>query len=80
MDSPRTARIASEKSTVSDSNGHEKKGPTRHLCTLCGSTFRSRHRYKLYCSDCRGENEVLRFSEWLPAMADSVDPDLDIAA
>jgi hypothetical protein len=79
MQPPRTARKASDRLPQTLEVTHSEA--TRHLCTLCGATFRSRNRYKLYCQHCRGDNEVLRFSEWLPAISDSMsDSDFDLAA
>lgn len=36
------------------------------LCNLCTNEFKLRTVFDRYCVSCKEENELLRFSEWLP--------------
>lgn len=35
-------------------------------CNLCSRKFKARTIFDRYCDDCKGRNDVFRFSEWLP--------------
>lgn len=49
---------------------HRKSKPEIHSCNLCRQTFEAKNRYQLFCEKCRSENELFRFSEWLPNPSD----------
>ena len=47
--------------------------PLRHLkqeknryCNICGHPFKPRTAFERFCQGCRADNELLKFSEWLP--------------
>jgi uncharacterized OB-fold protein len=43
-----------------------KGGRTRGTrCNLCQQTYRPRSTYERFCKNCRRDEELLRFYEWL---------------
>lgn len=51
---------------LASSNNKRKSNPVRlQACNLCGDEFKTRSKFKRFCTDCR-EEEVLRFADWLP--------------
>lgn len=46
--------------------GQLLKARTCRSCNLCGEPFIPRQQFLIFCDRCRSENEVYRFSEWLP--------------
>ncbi len=48
---------------------HRKRTKVTRKCNLCGSKFTTAGAHILFCSKCRANNEVIRFSEWLPEVA-----------
>jgi len=37
-------------------------------CNLCAEEFHPRTVFDRYCVTCKNENELLKFSEWLPEL------------
>lgn len=37
-------------------------------CNLCADEFQPRTVFDRYCRNCKDENELLKFSEWLPEL------------
>jgi len=48
-----------------------KSDQSRH-CNLCARKFAPRTVFDRYCSNCKDESELLKFSEWLPEIGDDV--------
>jgi len=41
-------------------------------CNICGHTFRPRSVFQRYCHHCKEGEELLRFSDWLPEVDDTL--------
>jgi hypothetical protein len=47
----------------------ERKVGGDHLrCNLCHKLFRAASKYDRFCRTCKADEELFRFSEWLPAV------------
>lgn len=40
-------------------------------CNVCDECFRPRTHFDRYCSSCKKDSELLKFSEWLPGLDES---------
>lgn len=45
-----------------------KATPRVRCCNLCGRSFRAPHAFARYCRQCKEQEEVLKYSEWLPEL------------
>lgn len=52
----------------------EKIEVNTRRCNLCSEPFQIKTRFERYCHRCRGQSELLKFSDWLPEL----DPTLEL--
>jgi len=45
-----------------------KKRANHLCCNLCGKSFHARNAFQRYCLQCKREEELLKFSDWLPEL------------
>lgn len=45
--------------------GKQKK-PVLRPCNLCGQVFGAKTRFSRFCTPCKAERDIYRFSDWLP--------------
>lgn len=50
---------------------HGKQGKVR-CCNLCNTQFITRTVFDRYCQTCKEQNELFKFSEWLPDLQDEI--------
>ena len=41
-------------------------------CNLCAKKFTQRTGFDRYCHTCKAENDLLKFSDWLPEVDEAV--------
>ena len=39
-------------------------------CNLCGELFSPASRFERYCHECKKENELFKYGNWLPELDD----------
>jgi hypothetical protein len=44
----------------------------RRPCNICGEIYRAHTVFERFCGRCRQEEELLRFSDWLPEPGESL--------
>lgn len=49
----------------------ERKAKSR-CCNICGKTFHARTMFDRYCGQCKEGEELLKFSDWLPEIDDTM--------
>ncbi len=51
-----------------------RQQPRKHSrsCNLCMQAFAPNTVFERFCSRCRDDNELLRFSEWLPELDEEI--------
>jgi hypothetical protein len=56
------------RTNVTPDSGRKQK----RKCNLCAREFKPLSPFTRYCHRCREEEELLRFSEWLPETSEAV--------
>ena len=41
-------------------------------CNLCGELFSPHSRFERYCNDCKKEDELFKYGNWLPELNDQL--------
>jgi hypothetical protein len=54
------------------SHFNKQKKQKNRLCKLCAEEFYPRTAFERYCTTCKKESELLKFSEWLPTIDEVV--------
>ena len=47
-------------------NQRKQMGMQRLRCNICSRIFRAGSRFHRFCRSCKQEDDIFRFSEWLP--------------
>jgi hypothetical protein len=58
--------LAAKKKAELSADGFNKSGLKIRRCNLCSHDFSPRTIFDRYCTSCKTQSEVLRYSEWLP--------------
>ena len=59
----------SDTATADPHRGDWKRNKRRNLC---GQDFHPRTTFDRFCPNCKDENELFRFSEWLPELDQAI--------
>ena len=49
---------------------HVRTQARKRPCNLCGKAYRAPSVFSRFCVDCKSEQEILKFAEWLPDLDD----------
>lgn len=50
-------------------SSHKSKN---RCCSLCGQNFRPHTVFERYCGHCKKDEELLKFSDWLPEIDEAL--------
>lgn len=51
-----------------ESKRQKRSEHERLRCSLCQKVFRAASKYHRFCRNCKMDEELFRFSDWLPAV------------